>query len=74
MSGTRRIAEFFGFKRNLVIFLIATFAIGAGEELWMRFVPKYLQAIGATVFIIGLFDALPEFSRRGLRLSRRHSR
>ncbi|MDQ6654597.1 MAG: MFS transporter, partial [Verrucomicrobiota bacterium] len=58
MSGTRRIAEFFGLKRNLVVLLIATFAIGAGEELWMRFLPKYLQALGATVFIIGLFDAL----------------
>src|SRR6266545_3790504 len=32
--------------------------IGAGEELWMRFVPKYLQAVGATVFVIGLYDAL----------------
>ncbi len=53
-----RIAEFFGLKRNLVILLIATFLIGSGEELWMRFVPKYLQALGATVFIIGLFDAL----------------
>ncbi len=61
MSGTRAIAEFFGLKRNLVILLIATFAIGAGEELWMRFLPKYLQALGATVFIIGLFDALRNF-------------
>src|SRR5262249_23781423 len=34
------------------------FVIGAGEELWMRFVPKYLQALGATVFVIGLYDAL----------------
>jgi MFS family permease len=32
--------------------------IGAGEELWMRFVPKYLQAVGATVFVIGFYDAL----------------
>ena len=24
----------------------------------MRFVPKYLQAVGATVFVIGLYDAL----------------
>jgi len=38
--------------------LIAIFIIGAGEELWMRFVPKYLQALGATVFIIGFYDAL----------------
>jgi MFS family permease len=53
-----RLANFFGLKRNLVILLVAIFVIGAGEELWMRFVPKYLQAVGATVFVIGLYDAL----------------
>jgi len=54
----KSLATFFGLKRNLVILLIAIFVIGAGEELWMRFVPKYLQALGATVFVIGLYDAL----------------
>ncbi len=54
----RRAAEFFGLKRNLVVLLVAIFVIGVGEELWMRFVPKYLQALGATIFVIGLFDAL----------------
>src|SRR5438270_532050 len=53
-----RIAKFFGLKRNLVILLLAIFVIGAGEELWMRFVPKFLQALGAGVFVIGLYDAL----------------
>lgn len=53
-----RVAHFFGLKRNLIVLLIAIFVIGAGEELWMRFVPKYLQALGAGVFIIGLYDAL----------------
>jgi len=54
----KSVAAFFGLKRNLVILLIAIFVIGAGEELWMRFVPKYLQALGATVFVIGFYDAL----------------
>ena len=58
VSPTRRFAEFFGLKRNLVVLLLAIFVIGAGEELWMRFVPKFLQALGATVFVIGLYDAL----------------
>src|SRR5438477_8170208 len=58
LSGPRRLANFFGLKRNLVILLVAIFVIGAGEELWMRFVPKYLQAVGATVLVIGLYDAL----------------
>ncbi len=53
-----RVANFFGFKRNLVILLLAIFVIGAGEELWMRFVPKFLQTLGATVFVIGFYDAL----------------
>src|SRR6478735_1485617 len=57
-SRRRRFVNFFGLKRNLVILLISTFTIGAGEELWMRFLPKYLQALGATIFVIGLFDAL----------------
>src|SRR5215470_6492080 len=58
LSRFGRLADFFGLKRNLVILLIAIFVIGAGEELWMRFVPKYLQAVGATVFVIGLYDGL----------------
>ena len=58
LSRFARLANFFGLKRNLVILLIAIFVIGAGEELWMRFVPKYLQAVGATIFVIGLYDAL----------------
>jgi MFS family permease len=58
MKDRRALAELFGLRRNLVILLIAIFAIGAGEELWMRFIPKYLQALGATVFVIGTFDAI----------------
>lgn len=52
----RRTGDFFGLRRNLVVLLVATFVIGSGKELWMRFVPKYLQTLGATVFVIGLFD------------------
>ncbi len=52
------VANFFGLKRNLVILLLAIFVIGAGEELWMRFIPKYLKELGAAVFVIGLYDAI----------------
>src|ERR1700682_3244950 len=58
VSRARKFADFFGLRRNLVVLLVAIFVIGAGEELWMRFVPKYLQVLGATVFVIGLYDAL----------------
>ena len=58
VSRGKPFADFFALKRNLVITLIAIFIIGTGEELWMRFVPKYLQTLGASVFVIGLYDAL----------------
>ena len=58
VSPAKPFADFFALKRNLVITLIAIFVIGTGEELWMRFVPKYLQTVGASLFVIGLYDAL----------------
>src|SRR3954466_11602626 len=54
----KRIGEFFALKRNLAILLIAIFVIGAGEELWMRFIPKYLATLGAPALGIGLYDGL----------------
>ncbi|MBI1791747.1 MAG: MFS transporter, partial [Acidobacteria bacterium] len=47
-----------GLRRNLVLLLAAIVAIGAGEETWMRFLPKYLESLGASAAVIGLFDAL----------------
>lgn len=58
ISRGKQFADFFALKRNLVIILVAIFVIGTGEELWMRFVPKYLQTLGASAFVIGLYDAL----------------
>jgi len=31
------------------------FLLGSGEELWKRFMPKYLEALGAPVLAIGLY-------------------
>ena len=55
---TRRVGRFLGLERNVVLLLCAIMLIGAGEETWMRFLPKYLEVLGASVFAIGLFDAL----------------
>jgi hypothetical protein len=57
-------------KQNLALLCLAIFIIGTGEELWMRFLPKYLEALGATALFIGLFDALTRFSHQPLGKSR----
>jgi MFS family permease len=55
---SQELGHFLGLKRNLILFLSAAILIGAGEETWMRFVPKYLEALGAAAAVIGLYDAL----------------
>src|SRR5256885_16424687 len=50
--------EFLALRRNTALLLVALVLAGTGEKLWLGFAPKYLQFLGASVFIIGLFDAL----------------
>jgi MFS family permease len=44
-------------ERNIVAISAATFLLALGENLWKRFVPKYLEALGAPVSAIGLFGS-----------------
>ena len=54
----RSIAEFLALRRNTSLLLVALVLAGTGERLWLGFAPKYLQTLGASILIIGLFDAL----------------
>ncbi|MFY9550730.1 MAG: MFS transporter [Thermoanaerobaculia bacterium] len=36
----------------------ALFALGFGQELWWRYLPAYLRALGASAFSVGLFGTL----------------
>src|SRR3989475_9889545 len=58
VSSWRTISEFLALKRNTSLLLVALVLAGTGEKLWLGFAPKYLQTLGASIFIIGLFDAL----------------
>lgn len=55
-----RIIDFFSLRRNVAVVSGAGFLLSLGEELWSRFMPKYLEALGASVFAIGLFGALKD--------------
>src|SRR5437667_11754522 len=58
MSLWRSVAEFLALKRNNSLLLIALVLAGTGEKRWLGFAPKYLQTLGASILVIGLFDAL----------------
>lgn len=51
----------FGLERNIVAVSAAMFLLALGESLWKRFLPKYLEALGAPVTAIGLFGTCEDF-------------
>ncbi len=58
MDVWRKIADFLALRRNTSLLLVALVLALTGERLWLGFAPKYLETLGASILIIGLFDAL----------------
>jgi MFS family permease len=56
-----RIADYLSLERNVSIASAAVFILALGEELWKKFLPKYLEALGATTGVIGLFGTAEDF-------------
>ena len=57
----KRLAEFLGLERNVTAASGAVFLLGLGEELWKKFLPKYLESLGASVAVVGLFGTSEDF-------------
>jgi len=47
-------------RANLYVLLVATFLIFSGEELWSRFVPKYMVALGGSVLAVSAYGTLKD--------------
>src|SRR5215813_7812414 len=56
-----KIADYLSLERNVSIASMAVFILGLGEELWKKFLPKYLEALGASTPIIGFFGTAEDF-------------
>src|ERR1051325_4820151 len=61
VSRRERFADFLSLERNVSIASAAVFLLGLGEELWKKFVPKYLEALGASTVIVGFFGTVEDF-------------
>lgn len=55
-----RLRDALGLKRNIIVMLLALLALGAGEELWSRFAPKYLELLGGGVWVVAAYGTLKE--------------
>jgi MFS family permease len=47
-----------GLERNILVMLAALLVLGMGEEIWTRFVPKYLELLGAGAWVIAAYGTL----------------
>jgi MFS family permease len=56
-----RLADTFALERNVVAVSAAMCLMGLGENLWRRFLPKYLELLGAPITAIGLFGTTEDF-------------
>jgi MFS family permease len=57
----KRVVDYFSLERNVSIASLAVFLLGLGEELWKKFLPKYLEALGASTPAIGFFGTAEDF-------------
>ena len=48
-------------ERNIVVVSSAMLLLSLGENLWRKFLPKYLQALGAPIRAVGLFGSVEDF-------------
>ena len=60
-SWRARVADYLSLERNVAIASAAVFLLGLGEELWKKFLPKYLEHLGAGPAVIGLFGTSEDF-------------
>ncbi|HEX2636205.1 MAG TPA: MFS transporter [Gemmatimonadales bacterium] len=57
MTARARVARALALERNTASVVGAMFLMALGENLWRRFVPKYLEALGAPVVAIGAYGS-----------------
>ena len=56
-----RARAFLGLTPEIVAVSMAMLLMNLGENLWRRFLPKYLQSLGAPITAIGLFGTAEDF-------------
>ena len=61
MTRRARAVEFFGLTPEIIAVSTSMFLLGCGENLWRRFLPKYLQMLGAPIMAIGAFGTAEDF-------------
>lgn len=55
-----RFLEWFGLERDILVMVIAVLVLTMGNQVWIRYIPKYLEFLGASALIIGLYGFIEQ--------------
>jgi MFS family permease len=55
-----RVRDLLALERNTLAVVGAMFLMALGENLWRRFLPKYLEALGAPILAIGAYGSVED--------------
>ena len=55
-----RVRSLLALERNTLAVVVAMFLMALGENLWRRFLPKYLEALGAPIVAIGAYGSVED--------------
>src|SRR5215467_12494053 len=47
---------------GIIVAAAVTFVMTASEELWKRFVPRYIEALGAPILAVGAYGTLRDLA------------
>ncbi|RLI99635.1 MAG: hypothetical protein DRP08_07015 [Candidatus Aenigmatarchaeota archaeon] len=57
----KQVADWLALERNLVIMVLAVLVLTFGNQMWVKFTPKYLEFLGASAIILGLYGSIEQF-------------
>ncbi|HLX11930.1 MAG TPA: MFS transporter [Bacteroidota bacterium] len=60
-STSSRVGAWLALERNVSVILVVLFLLGMGEELWTRFIPKYLEVLGGGAWVVASYGTLKDF-------------
>src|SRR3972149_903526 len=60
LTARGRLRTWLGLEPNILVLLGTILILGMGEELWIRFVPKYLELLGAGAWGIAAYGTLKD--------------
>jgi MFS family permease len=55
------VSKFSRLDQSVVTLMLTVLLFAFGEELWSSFLPKYMEALGASIALIALFGTLKDF-------------